>query len=198
MASFLGPLIILIYGMTWRVRWSGGEYLEAARAISGKVLFVFWHSRILGLTYTHRFNNAGIMVSKSFDGEWIARIVQRLGYHVFRGSASRDGAPALLEMLKSDKMGDLALTVDGPKGPAEKVKPGAVVLASLSGFPLVPITVRSSKAWRIKSWDRLIVPKPFSTVEVAMGHHIMVPENAGRDEIARFAQETEVAINGIS
>lgn len=197
LASLLGPLLILLYGMTWRVRWSGEANLEAARVVAGKVLYVFWHSRLLGLCYTHRFRNAGLMVSKSFDGEWIARVIMRLGYRAFRGSASRNGASALLEMLKSHERGDLALTVDGPRGPAEKLKAGAIILGSLSGLPLVPITVRSSRAWRLKTWDRFIVPRPFSTVEIIMGRHILIPANIGREQIKRYLRETEAAINEI-
>ncbi|MEE9553489.1 MAG: lysophospholipid acyltransferase family protein [candidate division Zixibacteria bacterium] len=197
LASILGPILFLLYGMTWKVRWTGEENLEAARAISGKVLYVFWHSRILGLSYTHRFRNAGIMISSSFDGEITARIVKRMGYRVFRGSASRGGAQALLDMIKSNGGVDLSLTVDGPKGPAEMVKAGAIILASNSGLPLVPITFKSSSAWRLKSWDRFIIPKPFSTVEVVIGKHISVPQNVGKDEIRRIAREAGDVIKGI-
>ena len=197
LASILGPILILLYGLTWKVRWSGEENLKAARAVSGNVIYVFWHSRLPGLCYTHRFMNNGVMVSKSFDGELIARVARRLGYRAFRGSPSRGGAPALLEMIKSDDRGDLALTVDGPRGPAEKVKAGAILLGSSSGLPLLPITVKVSKAWRLKSWDRLIIPKPFSIVEVVMGKHIAIPENINKDEIRRFAREAEDAINRI-
>jgi len=129
LASVLGPLSITLYGLTWKIKWSGDDYLQEARKDSGNVVFAFWHSRLLGLAYTHRFRNAGVMVSKSFDGEWIARIVSRLGFRVFRGSTSHDGASALLEMIKDGAGGDLALTVDGPRGPAEKATPGALYLA---------------------------------------------------------------------
>jgi lysophospholipid acyltransferase (LPLAT)-like uncharacterized protein len=196
-ASMLGPVLILLYGFTWRVRWSGAENLKKALQKSGRVLFVFWHSRLLGLCYTHRFRNIGIMVSKSFDGEWIARIVGHLGYRVFRGSASKAGAAALLEMIRSDNGGNLALTVDGPHGPAEKVKPGAIMLASSSGLPLVPITCRASRFWRLRSWDRFIVPKPFSTVEVVMGEPLLVPGNIERDDLEKFMSELENVINRV-
>jgi len=136
------------------------------------------------------------MVSKSFDGEWIAGIIKRLGYRVFRGSASRDGARALLEIIRGGKVCDLALTVDGSRGPAEKVKAGAIFLASNSGLPLVPISCVSPRSWRLKSWDRFIIPKPFSRVEIVMGKHIVVPPNITKDDIRRFARDAEAAING--
>lgn len=195
--SIFGPILLFLYGLTWRVKWSGIENLREARAVSGNVLFAFWHSRLLGLCYTHRFRGIGIMVSKSFDGEWISRVVKHLGYRVFRGSASRDGAPALLEMLKSTNPGDLALTVDGPRGPAEKAKPGIFSLASKSGLPVVPISCRASRAWRLKSWDRFIIPKPLSSVTVLYGRHISVPSDLDHDAIEKITSDLESGLKTI-
>ena len=194
LASILGPFLILLYGLTWRVRWDGVKNLKDARQVSDKVMFAFWHSRLLGLCYTHRFRNIGIMVSKSFDGEWIARIVTHLGYRVFRGSASKDGVPALLQMLKSKSIGDLSLTVDGPRGPAEKVKPGTISLASKGKLPIVPITYMATGAWRLKSWDRFMVPKPFSVVTVVYGKHIVVPEDLDKDIIGKLSLDVEMEL----
>jgi lysophospholipid acyltransferase (LPLAT)-like uncharacterized protein len=196
LASILGPFLILLYGLTWRVRWNGLENIEDARRLSEKVIFAFWHSRLLGLCYTHRFRNIGIMVSKSFDGEWIARIVTHLGYRVFRGSASKDGVPALLQMLKS-KEGDLSLTVDGPRGPAEKVKQGAISLASNGRMPIVPITCLASRAWRLKSWDRFMIPKPFSVVTVVYGRHVAVPEDGSKDITEKLSLDVETELKRI-
>jgi len=184
MASIFGPLLIKIYGATWRVRWDGLENLAKARETGNKVLFCSWHSRLLGLCYSHRNRNIGIMVSKSFDGEWITRIVTKLGYRAFRGSASRNGGAALVGMLKDVDCGDLALTVDGPRGPAQKAKPGAVSLAAHSGLPIVPITYLPSSAWQLKSWDRFILPKPFSTITIRYGEPIMVAANADIEQYA--------------
>jgi lysophospholipid acyltransferase (LPLAT)-like uncharacterized protein len=195
--SISGPVLLFLYGLTWRVRWKGTENLHEARAVSGNVLFAFWHSRLLGLCHTHRFRGIGIMVSKSFDGEWISRVVRHLGYRVFRGSASRDGAPALLEMLRSTAPGDLALTVDGPRGPAETAKPGIFSLASKSGLPVVPITFRASRAWRLKSWDRFIIPKPFSIVTVVYGRHIPVPADIDHANVRDLKSALESGLNAI-
>ena len=159
------------------------------------MLFCFWHSRLLGLFYTHRGMGNGAMVSKSFDGEWIARIGTKLGYHIFRGSANRGGAAALVTMLRDQHSGDLALTVDGPRGPAKKVKPGAIMLAAHTGLPIVPISYMPSRAWRLKSWDRLILPKPFSTITVRYGAPISIPSDA---DIVKCAALIEQSINGIS
>lgn len=191
-ASILGPALIYLIGMSWRVRWENLDKVEEAKKLKGQVLYCFWHSRLLGLCYTHRFRNAGIMISQSFDGELVARITKRFGYHAFRGSASRNGAAALIEMLKSQGC-DLGLTVDGPRGPAERVKPGAVALAAHSGLPIVPISIVASRAWRIKSWDRLIIPKPFSTVTVKHGEMIKISRHS--ENIEKMVKSVENGIN---
>jgi lysophospholipid acyltransferase (LPLAT)-like uncharacterized protein len=182
--------------MTWRVRWDGVDDLAKAKAKYGQVLFCFWHSRLLSLCYTHRYRNIGIMVSQSFDGEWMSGIATKLGYRVFRGSASRDGAKALISMLRSTG-GDLSLTVDGPRGPAEKVKPGIVALALHSNLPLVPITCVAEKAWRLKSWDRFIIPKPFSKVTVRYGEMVPIPDDLDEDQLGVITKKIEDGINRI-
>jgi lysophospholipid acyltransferase (LPLAT)-like uncharacterized protein len=195
-ASLIGTTLLRLYGMTWRVRWDGVDDLAKAKAKYGQVLFCFWHSRLLSLCYTHRYRNIGIMVSQSFDGEWMSGIATKLGYRVFRGSASRDGAKALISMLRSTG-GDLSLTVDGPRGPAEKVKPGIVALALHSNLPLVPITCVAEKAWRLKSWDRFIIPKPFSKVTVRYGEMVPIPDDLDEDQLGVITKKIEDGINRI-
>lgn len=185
---------MLLFGLTWKLKWSGMEELKRARESSPKVLFAFWHSRLLGLCYAFRFRNAGIMVSRSFDGDWIARLVTKLGYRVFRGSASRDGAKGLLEMVKDKLKGDLSLTVDGPKGPAEKVKYGVVTLAANAALPIVPITIIAERAWRLGTWDRFMIPKPFSKVTVSCGPYIEVPADVAREDLEKYGLSIEEAI----
>lgn len=172
--------------------------LKEAKKISDKILYAFWHSRLLGLCYAYRFRGIGIMVSKSFDGEWIARLVTRLGYKTYRGSASKDGASGLLEMMRDLPEGDLALSVDGPKGPAEKVKPGAIILASKAGYPVVPITIIAERMWRLNTWDRFMVPKPFSTITVLCGPHIKVPADINKDGLKKYGMEIEKAITDLA
>jgi lysophospholipid acyltransferase (LPLAT)-like uncharacterized protein len=195
-ASVLGPWLLRLYGLTWRVKWEGLDNLAEARKNCGRVLFCFWHSRLLGLCYTHRYHKIGIMVSKSFDGEWISRLVIKLGYRVFRGSASRNGAAALVEMLRYND-GDIALTVDGPRGPALKVKPGLISLAQHSGLPIVPITYIPGSAWHLNSWDRFILPKPFTTLTIRYGARVPLSPLADSRQNEMILQEIENQINRI-
>ena len=198
LVSIIGPVFIYLYGFTWRMKREGAEIEKKAREISGNVLFALWHSRVLMLCHVYRFKNIGIMVSKSYDGEWIGRIIKRLGYRIFRGSSSRGGATALHEMIKNSDRSDFALMVDGPRGPALKVKPGVVSLASQSGMPIVPITCKVSSAWRVKSWDRLIIPKPFSTVTVVYGDVIHVPESLDKNDVAEYVRRIEEKLTELS
>jgi len=197
LATYLGPVLLLLYGFTWRVKWEGSDNLAEAKKISDKVLYAFWHSRLIGLCYAHRFQQVGIMVSKSFDGEWISRLVTKIGYQVYRGSASRDGSAGLLEMLKNMPGGDLALTVDGPRGPAEKVKYGVITLAAKAGLPIVPITILAKRAWRLKTWDRFMLPKPFSTITVLRGPHMTIPPDINKDDFKSFKVKIEKAIGDL-
>ncbi|MEE8417949.1 MAG: hypothetical protein V3S06_04725, partial [candidate division Zixibacteria bacterium] len=107
------------------------------------------------------------------------------------------GVPALLQMLKNKNIGDLALTVDGPRGPAEKVKHGAISLASNGRLPIVPITYTASRAWRLKSWDRFIIPKPFSVVTVVYGKHISIPEDLDKDLAGKLSLDVEMELKRI-
>jgi lysophospholipid acyltransferase (LPLAT)-like uncharacterized protein len=181
LVSILGPILIYIYGFTWRVKWSETDNLNNAKTKADNVIYALWHSRVLMLCHIYRFQKIGIMVSKSFDGEWIGRTIRRLGYRIFRGSSSKDGASALHMMIKAKDEGEFALMVDGPRGPAQKVKPGVVTLASQTGMPIVPITCIAEKAWLVKSWDKLVIPKPFSKITVIYGKPVFVAMEMDKD-----------------
>ena len=113
------------------------------------------------------------MTSSNFDGEWIAKIIRRFGYFTARGSTSRGGKRALVQLRRDVEAGSpTAFTVDGPRGPALRVQPGAVWLASLTGNPILPFHVEADRYWSARSWDRTQVPKPFSRVAVAIGEPI--------------------------
>jgi lysophospholipid acyltransferase (LPLAT)-like uncharacterized protein len=196
-ASFLGPFIIRLIGSTWKVRYECEPELNQCRAKYGKMIFCFWHNRILSLCYTHRKRNVGILISTHFDGEIIARIVQRMGYHPIRGSSTKMGATGLFGMLKYDKAKDLAITVDGPKGPRGMVKPGVIFLAAKSGLPIIPVSCNSSKKWVLSSWDRFQIPKPFAEVVVQYGHPICLENNLGHTQVKNHSHNLADALNGM-
>ena len=136
------------------------------------------------------------MISENFDGEWIARIIERFGYGTARGSTSRGGRRALLELKRHMTDGRAAgFAVDGPRGPAGKVQPGVVWLAKLTGNPIVPFHMEASSYWRLNSWDRTQIPRPFSTVSLAVGTPIDVAADADDAGIEAKRMEVEKALH---
>lgn len=130
-------------------------------------IIVFWHGEIVPVSWVHRRRGIAPLISTHADGEIIARIVQNLGYRTVRGSTSRGGARALLEMTHLLDQGiSVGVTPDGPRGPRHVFSPGALVVAQRSGRPIVFLRARASRAWRLRSWDRHLIPKPFARVTI--------------------------------
>jgi lysophospholipid acyltransferase (LPLAT)-like uncharacterized protein len=159
-----------VTGRTWRYTSEGAEAYEQVVAAGQRPIIAFWHGRILpGMVF---FRDRGIVVitSENFDGEWIARIIKRFGYGVARGSSSRGGVKALVQMKRLMEQGHpTAFTLDGPRGPLEVAQPGALWLAKATGQPILPLHTESTPAWHLRSWDRTQVPKPFARVAVVVG-----------------------------
>jgi lysophospholipid acyltransferase (LPLAT)-like uncharacterized protein len=139
----------------------------------------FWHGRILPATYYFRRRGIVVITSENFDGEWIAGIIERFGYGTARGSTSRGGRKALLQLTRDLAAGKPAgFTIDGPRGPARVAQPGAVWLAKATGHPVLPFHLEASRHWTLASWDRTQIPKPFATVAIAMGEPFEVSPDA--------------------
>jgi lysophospholipid acyltransferase (LPLAT)-like uncharacterized protein len=135
------------------------------------------------------------MISENFDGEWIARIIERFGYGTSRGSTSRGGQRALLQLKREMEEGKPAgFAVDGPRGPARKVQPGVVWLAKLTGNPVVPFHMEASSFWSLGSWDHTQIPKPFSTVALVVGAPVEVPPDATEATIEAKRCEVEASL----
>ena len=174
-AALLGAWTLRLIGLTWRIETFGLEPVERGIAGGGRVLFALWHARMLPLVFTHRGRGIAVLVSRSRDGELITRVIEKLGYVTARGSSTRGAGEGTLEMLEWGRRGHLlAITPDGPRGPAEAVKPGLSWLAVKSGLPVVPVASASRPVWRLRSWDRFRVPPPFARVWVAYGEPIPV------------------------
>jgi lysophospholipid acyltransferase (LPLAT)-like uncharacterized protein len=162
--------------LTWKVE--GLERLQFEGS-GYRPIMAFWHGRVLAATYFFRERGIVVMISENFDGEWIARIIERFGFRTSRGSTTRGGQRALLQLKREMDQGrPSGFAVDGPRGPARQVRPGVVWLAKLTGNPVVPFHLEASSYWSLSSWDRTQIPKPFSTVALAVGTPILVPVNA--------------------
>jgi lysophospholipid acyltransferase (LPLAT)-like uncharacterized protein len=178
--------------LTWRVEGLSHLRFEGN---GRRPIMAFWHGRVLTATYYFRHRGIVVMISENFDGEWIARIIERFGYGTSRGSTSRGGQRALLQLKREMADGRPAgFAVDGPRGPARRVQPGVVWLAKLTGNPVVPFHMEASKYWSLKSWDHTQIPKPFSTVALVVGEPIDVPAEADENLIEAKRLEVESAL----
>jgi len=174
-AAIAAPLIGgLCRTLTWRVE--GAEHYDAIVTSGRQPILACWHGRILTGLYYFRHRGIVALASQNFDGEWIARILHRFGYATARGSTSRGGARALVQLRRELAAGHgVAITVDGPRGPARVVQAGAAWLAGATGQPILPFHLEADRYWTTRSWDRAQVPRPFSTVAVVIGAPMVVP-----------------------
>jgi lysophospholipid acyltransferase (LPLAT)-like uncharacterized protein len=190
--SGVGYPLIASLGATLRWRTDGLEHFDAIAARGQQPVLAFWHGRILSATYYFRRRGIVVITSENFDGEWIARIIERFGYGTARGSTSRGARKALLQLTRDMAAGRAAgFTIDGPRGPARVAQPGAVWLAKATGNPVVPFHLEASRAWTLRSWDRTQIPKPFATVALAVGEPIDVAPDADDAAIEGARQELE-------
>lgn len=169
----IGALLVRALAATWRIELRGPEPVRP----DGKtaMLYVLWHSRILPLLYYHRGRGIVVLISRHRDGGYLADLAAQWGYRPVRGSSKRGGAAGLRGIVRELQGGAIvALTPDGPQGPPERVKPGAIAAAQHAGVPVVPLTATASSAWWVRSWDRFCIPKPFARVEIAYGTPIVV------------------------
>jgi lysophospholipid acyltransferase (LPLAT)-like uncharacterized protein len=194
-AGLLGPALINLLGYTWKIRVDGYREGYPEKHKKDKAIYCFWHSKLLGLCYSQKKKNIGILISSHFDGEIIARIVSRMGYYPLRGSSTRGGASGLLSMLKDDRVWYLAITVDGPRGPRGVVKPGIIYLASKSGLPIIPASCNSSKKWVLSSWDGFEIPRPFARVAVVLGKPFFVDGSADNSRIEEHSDRLANILN---
>ncbi len=152
-------------------------------------IYAIWHE---GLLFPTVFKGrANILISQHADGELIARVCKHLGAGVVRGSTTRGGLAGLMGMVHKSKTSHLLITPDGPRGPRRRLQIGAVLLASLSGLPVVPVGVTFTPAWRVPSWDRMLLPKPWGAAYGVIGVPVHVPPDIGRQDLERFRMRIE-------
>ena len=194
--SGVGAPLVGAMGRTWRFTSEGAETYDRLVAAGQHPIPTFWHGRILPATLFWRDRQIVVMTSENFDGEWISRIIERFGFSVVRGSSSRGGVKALVQMKRLVQQGrSVAFTIDGPRGPAERAQPGAVWLAKATGQPILPFHVEAAPAWHARSWDRAQVPKPFSRIAVAVGEPMRVDPDADEAGLEQRRLDLESALS---
>jgi lysophospholipid acyltransferase (LPLAT)-like uncharacterized protein len=194
--SWIGYLLISLIGRTLRFEWStepGGA--DANGEPPPVVIGPFWHRAVIPATYYFRGRGIAVVTSRSFDGEYIARIIERFGFVAVRGSSSRGGSSALLGMNRVLASGHIAaFTIDGPRGPRYVAKPGPVMLARMSGVPILCFYLAVERPWIVRSWDLMMIPRPFSRVHVRWTKPIHVPAGADEAEMKECQRQMQEAL----
>lgn len=164
------------------------------------LIFIMWHNRILMVPPVWRSQTRGrrrcaVLTSASHDGDMVANAMAVFGLSAVRGSSSRRAVAALVGLKRALREGmDICLTPDGPRGPRYKVQPGALKLAESTGAPLVPIHVKAASVWRLRTWDRFVIPKPFSRVQVTFGKPLYYQRGMDSECFESERQKLEVLL----
>ena len=199
LVPFLGAHLLKLWMGTLRVRVLGDEALRELVDRDERFILTFWHRRLVMMPLAYPFlrkdRGVAILASDSRDGERSTATWRYFRIHAVRGTASDDGAKALVRMIRAVKEGwDFGITPDGPRGPRQKLKPGVLALARKTGAWIVPVCVAADRAVTLKTWDRMVLPLPFSEVTVRYGaptrHHL-------QDEEAVDTAELEAVLNGL-
>ena len=194
---FLGYWFIRLIGPTLRVCVSQED--GAQKTVDERPLIAsFWHACIIPATYMCRDLGVRVMSSNSYDGEYMGRIIRKFGFVAVKGSSSRNAVRALLGLRRALQEGwTVAFSLDGPRGPRHKVKPGPVALARSSGVPLTMFHIAVERAWVLDTWDRLVIPKPFSRVLMRFGKLIPVPAEASDEDLERYQQQLQDSLDRV-
>jgi lysophospholipid acyltransferase (LPLAT)-like uncharacterized protein len=180
--------------MRWTVELEDGSALD----LSVPNIYVFWHECIFALAWRYSHRSMAVITSRSYDGEFIARTIEKLGYTAVRGSSSKGGVGALLGMHDVIAHGKIAIfTIDGPRGPRHVAKPGPILLAKNTQVPVYCAHAAAASKWRLKSWDKMMIPKPFTRAFLRISHPIHVPPNADDATLQRLHIEMQAGLERV-
>ena len=193
LVGVFGSIIIRLLFSTMRIKEIPDGYSVNLERQGKYAIYAFWHAHMLLPAYVGKNRNVKVLISQHRDGEYIAQIVQRLGYGVARGSTTRGGAKALLRMIKQIKEESisLAITPDGPKGPRFVAQSGAILLGQKTQYPIIPVMIYLGNYWELPSWDRFCIPKPFSKARIFYGNSILVPSKLEKLEMEEYRVSLE-------
>ena len=185
-----GTLVLRVLAATWRTTVHGRTPArERVACGEASIVLCLWHGQMLPLLCAHRGEPATVLVSEHRDGEIIAQILDAFGFSASRGSSSRGGSRALLELVQLARSGhDLAITPDGPRGPRRKMAPGVLLISQRTGAKIIPLVAHVDRVWRLQSWDAFEIPKPFARVTVLYDTPVAVQAASAREAAEQVPQ----------
>ncbi len=192
-------LLILIIGYTTRLKQINKKVLKDNIKEYGSVIVATWHKNIFFSIWLLQNHDLTALISSSDDGDAIFDVFTKFGYRAVRGSTSRGGIPALKQLIKLLKQKtSVAITPDGPLGPPEKIQSGVILLAKYSGIPIIPWHYEAVSQWRLKSWDRHKIPKPFTNIVESYGEPFLVPKDLSSEEVQEFCEKLENSLKDLA
>ena len=198
--GFFGPPAVRNWARTLRFRWIADEIdTEDGRIVIPNMIVVVWHQRLFALASRFANSDFSTLVSRHADGEMLARVLEGLGLTAIRGSSTRGGAQAVRELMrKSSGPIRIAITPDGPRGPAQVLQSGAVYLASKTGLPIYCAAIGLDRPWQLRSWDRFWLPRPFSRALLRVSAPITVPPDLDRAQLETWRASVEAELQRVT
>jgi lysophospholipid acyltransferase (LPLAT)-like uncharacterized protein len=200
LGGLLGAMTVRAWMSTMepRVAYYDPSVDPAKREFAGPMIYLFWHEYLLIPLHFRGHCNLAMLLSQHRDGEMLSRAAYHLGFDVVRGSTTRGGVAALREMTRRARRLNLAITPDGPRGPRRVLAPGAVYLSSKLQMPLVAMGLACNRPWRMRSWDRFVVPRPFSRIRSIVGPPMQIPPDLDRDGVEHYRTEVQNMLNRLT
>ena len=197
--GWLAAWVVRLIGSSLRWEVHGWKNWKTAEAVGKRLVYTFWHHEIFAATWFWRNRGIVVMSGYNFDARFTAEVIQKLGYEIARGSASRGATRALVGMVRAIQRGhDTAFTLDGPRGPRFVAKPGPVMLSKATGAAILCFHIRPAKSWVFtKSWDRTEIPRPFTRIAAFIAPPILVPQDASDAVQAQKLQEVQATLDGL-
>jgi lysophospholipid acyltransferase (LPLAT)-like uncharacterized protein len=199
-----GGLLVALVTSRWMstLDYRGALYDERADPVHpefrGPAIFLFWHEYIPFLFYLRGHCGIAMLLSRHQDAEWLAKAARHMGFETVRGSTNRGGVSALRELFQRGRAMNLAITPDGPRGPRRTLAPGAVFVASRLGIPLIPIGLGYECPWRLSTWDKFAVPRPFSRARAIAGPPVFLARDLDREGLELARQQVESDLNQLT
>lgn len=192
-------IFMFLLGNTLKIQTVGEKPVEVLRKQGKRLIYALWHGRFFILAYYMGHRNISIMVSPSRDGLIITHVLKKFGFGIVQGSSDKSPVRALVDAVRQMKSGcNIAFTVDGPKGPPNKVKPGAIYLAKKMEAYIIPLTASSLKSISLRSWDRYMIPLPFSRAVVVFGKPYRLSNINNEETVKMECEDLERRLNRIT